>query len=462
MRTTLMFLVLGVAAFAGCVSDAPDDEPIPEPTPPMFKLSDVGELGPEPSIGITSSGCMFFAALENVMRSCDEGESWEAVQDPNVCQPGTSDPYLWVDPATDRIFNVQMVSLVTTWICWSDDDGETWLGNPYDSGPIPVNDHIKVGSGPWTAEGLGAIGSNTEDVYPSAVYFCYNKLVGVFCYTSFDGGATFPIGGELVGLATTGAGLHGAITSAPDGTVYVPPRMSTPTVLVSHDNGLNWELVQVDDSVGTPNPRKNPEVSTDAQSNAYYTWIGEDQGVYVSTSSDRGMTWSEPVRISPENAISATFPQTDAGDVGKVAVAYLASTDTHLIGEEDIDGNDWEGNAHYAPDETVYHLYYSYSENALDANATWATVQVTEDPVQVGSICLNSGNCRNIGGSNRNLLDFNDLTMGPDGRMYIAYADGCTGDCATDDTPTASDSRDRAGWVAIQTGAPILGSVATA
>ena len=94
-----------------------------------FQFSDVGETGKEPSIGMTSTGCIFFIAMEKVMRSCDYGETWEEVQG-LACSFTTSDPYGWVDPITDRIFNVQMQGLETSWICWSDDDGETWAGNP--------------------------------------------------------------------------------------------------------------------------------------------------------------------------------------------------------------------------------------------------------------------------------------------------------------------------------------------
>ena len=49
-------------------------------SPPLdmtFQFSDVGETGKEPSIGITSSGCVFFIAMEKVMRSCDGGVSWD-------------------------------------------------------------------------------------------------------------------------------------------------------------------------------------------------------------------------------------------------------------------------------------------------------------------------------------------------------------------------------------------------
>ena len=99
-----------------------------QPIEMTFYFSDVGETGKEPSIGVTSSGCIFFIAMEKVMRSCDGGETWEETQDPVQCSPTTSDPYGWVDTITDRVFNVQMIGLETAWICWSDDDGQTWLG----------------------------------------------------------------------------------------------------------------------------------------------------------------------------------------------------------------------------------------------------------------------------------------------------------------------------------------------
>ena len=231
-----------------------------DPIDMTFFASSVGEDAAEPSIGITSTGCVFFIAFEKVMRSCDYGGTWEAKQDPVACSPTTSDPYGWVDPITDRVFGVQMIGLETSWICWSDDDGESWLGNPHDSGTTPLNDHIKLATGPWTSAGYGAVGQITGSViYETAVYYCYNKIAGIFCFTSFDGGATFDTGGLIVGLATTNGGLHGAISTAPDGTVYVTPRVATPTVIVSKDNGFSWFERTMGEDAGTPNPRKIPK-----------------------------------------------------------------------------------------------------------------------------------------------------------------------------------------------------------
>ena len=417
-----------------------------------FFASSVGEDAAEPSIGVTSTGCIFFIAFEKVMRSCDYGGSWEEKQDPIQCSPTTSDPYGWVDPITDRIFNVQMIGLETSWICWSDDDGETWLGNPHDSGTTPINDHIKLATGPWTEPGLanwyGTIGQVTSStIYETAVYYCYNKLAGIFCFTSFDGGASFWAGGQIVGLATTNGGLHGAISTAPDGTVYVTPRVETPTVIVSKDNGFSWFERTMGEDVGTPYPRKNSEVSTDSESNAYHVWTGADEGIYLARSTDSGESWTqESIRISPAEVISTAFPQTDAGDPGRFAVTYLGSENTSLLNESNLDGNPWDGNGHYAPNEVHYHLYVTFSLNALDDEPVFHTRKLTTDPVQVGAICLNSGDCRSDqGGSNRNLLDFNDLHIDNQGRVFIAIADGCTGECATMESPTPADSRDKLG-----------------
>ena len=423
-----------------------------------FQFSDVGETGKEPSIGITSSGCIFFIAMEKVMRSCDYGEAWEETQDPIQCSPTTSDPYGWVDPITDRIFNVQMIGLETSWICWSDDDGQSWLGNPHDSGTTPINDHIKLASGPWTSAGYGVIGQFTSGpIYETAVYYCYNKLAGIFCFTSFDGGASFEAGGQIVGLATTNGGLHGAISTAPDGTVYVTPRVETPSVIVSKDNGFTWFERTMGEDVGTPYPRKNSEISTDTASNAYHVWTGADEGVYMSRSTDSGETWEqESIRISPVEVISSVFPQTDAGDPGRIAITYLGSENSEMLNQSDIDGNPWDGNAHYAPNNATYHLYITYSLNALDDEPVFHTYRVTDDPVQVGSICLNSGDCRDIGGSNRNLLDFNDLHIDREGRVYVAFADGCTGDCATINNSSAAYSRDGRGSVYYLANGPSL------
>jgi hypothetical protein len=44
-------------------------------------------------------------------------------------------------------------------------------------------------------------------------------------------------------------------------------------------------------------------------------------------------------------------------------------------------------------------------------------------------------------------LDFNDLTIDLEGRVYIAFADGCIDACASSDDPQPADSRTGRGSV---------------
>ena len=222
--------------------------------------------------------------------------------------------------------------------------------------------------------------------------------------------------------------------------------METPTVIVSKDNGLTWFDRTMGEDEGTPYPRKNSEVATDTQSNAYHIWTGADEGVYMATSTASGLSWTQTsVRLSPNEVISTAFPQVDAGDPGRIAITYLGSENASELNQSNIDGEPWDGNAHYANANVSYYLYVTYSLNALDTNPVFHTVRASADPVQIGSICLNSGDCRDIGGSNRNLLDFNDLHIDREGRVYIAFADGCTGECATGNNSGPEDSRSRRG-----------------
>jgi hypothetical protein len=177
----------------------------------------------------------------------------------------------------------------------------------------------------------------------------------------------------------------------------------------------------------------------------------------MSRSTDSGESWEqESIRISPVEVISTTFPQTDAGDAGRIAITYLGSENSSELNQTDIDGNPWNGNPHYANGNVSYYLYITYSLNALDPSPIFYTTRVSADPVQIGAICLNSGDCRDIGGSNRNLLDFNDLHIDREGRVYVAFADGCTGECATKTNATPEDSRSRMGSMYFLNAGPSL------
>jgi hypothetical protein len=62
-----------------------------------------------------------------------------------------------------------------------------------------------------------------------------------------------------------------------------------------------------------------------------------------------------------------------------------------------------------------------------DAEAgAWEVVRLEDHPVQLGQICMDGPQC--LDGA-RNLLDFIDVQFGPEGRVHVAYPDGCDEEC---------------------------------
>lgn len=90
-------------------------------------------------------------------------------------------------------------------------------------------------------------------------------------------------------------------------------------------------------------------------------------------------------------------------------------------------------------------LYAAVSTDAAAPAPSFSVTRVTTDPVQIG--CLSKlGQCRHT-----KIADYIDAEVAPDGRLYIAYVDGCPPGCTTADASTADD-----GWVAIQEAGPRL------
>jgi hypothetical protein len=233
----------------------------------------------------------------------------------------------------------------------------------------------------------------------------------------------------------------GPIVADRDGNVYVPMYLSDGGfgVAVSNDHGVTWNAVVAGDH-SAAGEGIDPGLAIDTAGNAYGAYWG-DGAVRVVASTDHGATWSTPLVVSPPALQSFVLADAVAGDEGRVAVAYLATADSPH-GPNEADGF------------ARWHLYLSMTENALDPEPEWVTTRVTpaDDPVQIGTICTGGIGCA---GGNRNLLDFIDLQPGPDGRIYIAYTDGCVPEQQeTCDTPATS--HENRGYVAVQQDGPRL------
>ncbi|HVL87586.1 MAG TPA: sialidase family protein [Candidatus Thermoplasmatota archaeon] len=510
-RALLLAMLLPVAAMAGCLEP---ETPVRQESLPsaalvgellvvvhdaLGRVLDAGETiagrdlsglvhavgapGAEPTVAVTSDGTLFFQAMHLTLRSSDHGRTWTAMRSP-LLATGSSDPYVWIDPVTDRVFQINQGlpfggrgpvlppmppespvtytnianALFCAHIAWSDDKGATWLANPVNCGLVPGVDHIKVASGPWT-DAFRTLRGNPS--YPTAVYFAYNKAfatgvgvrngpspddaipsLGGWMTVSFDGGVAFPLARQMFGPTCAG-GLHGDIAVGPAGELYVPARnCPAPLVARSFDNGLSWSTAMVGEDVGVPEQQKNPAMAVDAEGNVYLAWVAKDNRLHLSMSRDRGETWSDTVVASPPSVGSAIWPAMVAGDAGRIAIAY--------VGTEDSEAGPWE-----VANETRWHLYVTTTTDALSENPTFATIRATHDadPVQRGTLCVQSNKCKD---GNRNLLDFIGIAKDSQGRVYVAFADGCvTPQCLRPDA-TPLDSRSREGTLFVQQSGPSL------
>lgn len=434
--------------------------PIPAPTPanaamaPRFELYNPPAAGPatlgrasgEPSVGVGlpiaghPEGRALFQADVQTLRVTFNGCAkplWE--NKPAATSQVNFDPILW----TDRITGQTVVHLLTF-------AGNIFLGEssvtntnaPLNDGDIyqPSQgagiasgiDHQTVGGGAYHAP-LSTLPPNPA--YPRTVYYCSQALADASCARSDDGGLTYGPSFVVYASATTGCGgLHGHVQVGTDGSVYLPNKGCTggQAVVVSEDNGVTWTVRPVPGSVSSGS---DPSVGIDAANRVYIGYADGDTKAVVSTSTNQGRTWSQPLDVGAQFGINnVVFPAVVAGSSGRAAFAFLG---TPTAGG--LQGRGFTG---------VWHLYIAAT---YDGGQTWKTVDATpNDPVQRGCIWLG-------GGANvcRNMLDFMDLQIDQQGRLISAYADGCAGaECKQASDQAIGNSYTALAAIARQSGGP--------
>ncbi|MBI2708926.1 MAG: hypothetical protein HYX34_04440 [Actinobacteria bacterium] len=384
---------------------------------PTFKNYAASESFPEahsagePSIGVDRrTGKVMYQAYTGTARvTFDDTKkpataTWQdASAIPPKCTAATSlDPILFTDRQTGRTFESQLAGKAAL-TCYTDDDGATWTptaGSGINSGV----DHQTLGGGPFSSGSPGALTG-----YPNAVYYCSQDIADASCAVSRDGGLTYGPAVPMYSLLDCG-GLHGHVKVAPDGTVYVPNKGcgSNQAVAVSEDNGLSWQVRK--DPFSTPGD-SDPSVGIGSNGTIYMGYQNSDGRPRIAVSRDKGRTWTDDQDVGlPFGIRNSVFPTVVAGDDDRAAFAFLGTPT----------GGNYQDTANF---KGIWHLYVA---TTYDGGKTWVTVDATPyAPVQRGSICTGGTTC----GSDRNLLDFIDVTIDARGRVLVAFADGCTGAC---------------------------------
>jgi PKD repeat protein len=402
---------------------------------------------------------------------------WED-QSATVTETGL-DPILWTDQLTGRTFASNFTAGANALYAYSDNDGDAWIEVGAGS-PNGGADHETIGSGPYpnslpynTPGGLGD--PNNAVTHGHAVYYCSQDIVGpAACYRSDTLGAswgpliTLPYKGQNlpVGSFDPCGGLHGHLHVAPDGTVWLPVSQCTGQQggSFSTDGGNTWTEFQVPNNLAGAQPATgvsqtqgaDPSIAIDANSKIYYAYVNSQAGrtegharVAVGTlacasidpatgaRTNCSIQWGPDIDIgSTHGVINAAEIEAVGGDNGRAAVGFLG---TNV-------GGDYQAG-------TFPGKWYAFIATTYDGGQTWTTVNATpNDPVQsMTGIWQQGGSGQN---GDRNLLDFNEITVDSKGHALYGFSDGCVTQGCID----GSAGNDKVGFmrVARQTGGKSL------
>jgi len=196
-----------------------------------------------------------------------------------------------------------------------------------------------------------------------------------------------------------------------DGTPVIgsPGKLNVVKMAVSTDGGASWaqHTVFTGDAKGTF-ASIFPAAALDRAGNVYIA-VSDNAGVLVFSSTDHGAHWSAPVRVSTPGT-AAVFPWISAGGEGGVVVSWFGAS----TADPNAKGNVWN-------------VYAAESRNALAAAPAYHLFQVSDHIVHRGVICENGLNCAD----GRQLGDFFQVAVGPDGIANLVWADDGSGGAAS-------------------------------
>jgi hypothetical protein len=448
--------LLGTAAALPSASAAVGTEPglsyLSYPAP-----AGLADSAGEPSIGWTgaSDAIMFQASTETSEVHWDDRfakpvASWQSRPSLLTSNTTTADPIMATDPVTGRTFVSQLL-LACSGASFSDDDGATW--SPSTGCPVAHGaDHQTVGFGPAVPGSPEAAVARQGRM----AYYCSQEIVTALCGASLDGGQTFGPSTPAFTALNCANAFHGHVKVGPDGTVYLPSeRCSGQAISRSTDNGTTYTFIKLPaDFTAVSNlthpsisvSRAAPKPSTATGPGVLYYANGNAAGkMIVTTSSDRGTTWSPRVDVAEGLGLqSVDFPVVQAGDPDRAAVAFFGTKDKAGTGNYSTVGYG-ETAGHYT---VAWHLYVAHT---YDRGATWTVVDTTpDDPTQRGCLWTSGTTVDDAQTRCRNLLDFNGITVDGVGRVLVGWADGCTGPCRTSDL-VADNARTQLGTITRQT-----------
>ena len=246
-------------------------------------------------------------------------------------------------------------------VSFSDDNGAIWSAPVIATPNHPVNFNDKE----WIAVDDNPDSRFFGRLYMSWTQFRSNTATGngnepVKAVYSADGGRTFSAPRQLspAGNNGTGNGRQGSyVVTGPDASVYVAFEQGpSQVVAISRDGGVSYSrpatigpVTDIADPIPGANFRTNsfPTIAADPRqgsSTLYASWATRTASggrIVVSTSTNKGISWSAPATVSTAAEGYAFYQGMDVAPNGRVDLGYQAqravSTTTYGTGNAAID-----------------------------------------------------------------------------------------------------------------------------
>ncbi len=399
------------------------------------------DTAPEPTIGIPwNTDHVFYHSLATTLRGDFSGAEpvWVDVTPPYQV-PLNLDPLLVADEDTGRVFAGGLLGACSV-MFYSDDNGGTWLPSLNMCSGAQF-DHQSLGVGPKPQ-----LDNADDQPQLNNAYYC-GQFNQIGCAFSLDGGVSWTAATPAV-LGDC-SGFHGH---------WRVSRVTGTAVLPVGDCGNEHGLL-VADVLGQPDTSGlgatgilfssrtvpgstpwtagfDPSIGFGRDEGWMYYGEADHHGAFVALSKDEGNSWETlPGATGDANTwvdvgafhdppiVAATFADVQAGDDDRAAFTFMGIESYPGIDLEYVQ-SDMIFSCAERQQELIWHYFAAFT---YDGGQTWKVNKLTKDPVQVGGVYDSLGG--HTGGC-RNLLDFNDMDIDSEGRVYIGWADGCIDECA--------------------------------